>query len=166
MMHDLSEAEQGAFGLRIHWGLGLDPIPNLVEPLEERGIKVLAMNLPAIDGLTARVRREKGQPASVIVVNGGDWGERQRLTVAHEVGHMVLDVSPKLNKEKAAHRSGRDERLRTDEAIGQASDTRGGRDSRCLSFSSMARTDSPVSIAVELATLRIRRRFAFAVSRR
>jgi len=104
VVRDLSEAEQGALGLRIHWGLGLDPIPNLVEPLEERGIKVLAMDLPAIDGLTARVRRDKGGAASVIVVNQGDWGERQRFTAAHELGHMVLDVAPKLNNEKAAHR--------------------------------------------------------------
>ena len=36
-------AERAALGLRIHWGPGLDPIPSLVESLEERGIKVLAM---------------------------------------------------------------------------------------------------------------------------
>ena len=100
VVHDLSEAEQAPFGLRIHWGLDLDPIPNLVEPLEERGIKVLAMDLPDIDGLTTRVRREKGTPASVVVVNRGDWGERQRFAVAHEIGHMVLDISPKPNDEK------------------------------------------------------------------
>ena len=104
VVHNLSEAEQGAIGLRIYWGLGLDPIPNLVEPLEERGIKVLAMDLPDVDGLTARVRRERAEAASVIVVNQGDWGERQRFTVAHEIGHMVLDVFPELDEEKAAHR--------------------------------------------------------------
>jgi Zn-dependent peptidase ImmA (M78 family) len=26
----------------------------------------------------------------VIVVNAGDTGERQRLTIAHELGHIVL----------------------------------------------------------------------------
>ena len=104
VVRDLSEAEQAATGLRIHWGLGHDPIPNLVELLEERGIKVLAMDLPDIDGLTARVRRETRAPAAVVVVNHRDWGERQRFTVAHELGHMVLDVSPKLKEEKVAHR--------------------------------------------------------------
>ena len=104
VVRDLSEAEQAALGLRIHWGLGHDPIPSLVELLEARGIKVLAMHLDDIDGLTARVRREDGAPASVVVVNRGDWGERQRFTVAHELGHMVLDVSPRLKEEKAAHR--------------------------------------------------------------
>ena len=50
------------------------------------------------------LRWEKGVPVPVVVVNRGDLGERQRFTVAHEIGHMVLDVSPKLNEEKAAHR--------------------------------------------------------------
>ena len=104
VLHDLAETEHAALGLRAHWGLGLDPIPNLVELLEERGIKVLSMNLPNIDGLTARVRRENRNIASVIVVNRGDWGERQRFTIAHELGHMVLDVAPKIDAEKAAHR--------------------------------------------------------------
>ena len=104
VLHVLAEAEHAALGLRAYWGLGLDPIPNLVELVEERGIKVLSMNLTNIDGLTARVRREDRSVASVIVVNRGDWGERQRFTVAHELGHMVLDVGAKIDDEKAAHR--------------------------------------------------------------
>ena len=104
VLHDLAEAEQAALSLRGHWGLGLDTIPNLVELLEERGVKVLSMPLTNIDGLTARVRREDRSIASVIVVNRRDWGERQRFTIAHELGHIVLDVSQKLDDEKAAHR--------------------------------------------------------------
>ncbi len=104
VLHDVAEAEQAALGLRGHWGLGLDPIPNLVELLEERGIKVLSMPLANIDGLTAGVRREDRSIASVIVVNRRGWGERQRFTVAHELGHMVLDIAPKVDDEKAAHR--------------------------------------------------------------
>ena len=46
VVHNLSEAERTAFGLRIHWGLGLDPILNLVELLEGRGINAPAMDLP------------------------------------------------------------------------------------------------------------------------
>ena len=101
---DAAEAEHAANGLRAHWGLGTDPIPNLAELLEERGIKVLSMDVENIDGLTARVRRENGATLAVIVVNSKDWGERQRFTMAHELGHMVLDVDQKVNEEKAAHR--------------------------------------------------------------
>jgi len=104
VFHDVAEAEQAAHSLRGHWGLGIDPIPNLVELLEERGIKVLSMPLANIDGLTAGVRREDKSVASVIVINRQDWGERQRFTAAHELGHMVLDIAPKIDDEKAAHR--------------------------------------------------------------
>ena len=104
VLQDLAEAEHAAFSTRTHWGLGLDPIPNLVELLEEHGIKVLSMRLTNVDGLTARVRREDKSIASVVVVNRDDWGERQRFTLAHELGHMVLDPAPKIDEEKAAHR--------------------------------------------------------------
>ncbi len=104
VLHDVAEAEQAAHCLRSHWGLGLDPIQNLVELLEERGIKVLSMPLANIDGLTAQVRREDRSVASVIVVNRRDCGERQRFTVAHELGHMTLEVAPNIDSEKAAHR--------------------------------------------------------------
>ncbi len=104
VMRDVSEADRAARSLRDHWGLGNDPIPNLVELLEEQGIKVLAVDLTNIDGLTARVRRPEKGAVPVIVVNRKEWGERQRFTLAHELGHMVMDVAAKLDEEKAAHR--------------------------------------------------------------
>ena len=103
-MSSLSEADRGAHILREHWGLGLDPIPNLVELLEGRGIKVLAIDAEKVDGLTARVRRERGPVLPVIVINSGDWAERKRFNLAHELGHLVLDVAPSLDSEKVAHR--------------------------------------------------------------
>ena len=104
VLRDPAEAEHAAQGLRAHWGLGLDPIANLVDLSEGRGIKVISTDLTSVDGLTAKVRREDGSAAFVIVVNREHWGERQRLTIAHELGHMVLDVAPKVDDEKAAHR--------------------------------------------------------------
>ena len=49
----MADAENAARDIRVHWGLGIDPIPNLSELLEERGIKVLSAELTDIDGLTA-----------------------------------------------------------------------------------------------------------------
>ena len=72
--------------------------------MEEHGIKVLSCGLGKIDGLTARVRRAGRTPVPVLVVNDIDGGERQRLTMAHELGHLVLEVAPKVDPEKAAHR--------------------------------------------------------------
>ena len=100
---DPAEVELGARSLRDYWGLGLDPILNLAELLEERGIKVLAMDLTNIDGLTARVRCSSGDVVPVTVVQRTGWGERQRFTMAHELGHLVLDFGPKVDDEDAAH---------------------------------------------------------------
>ena len=49
----------------------------MVELLEERGIKVLSINLDDIDGLTAKVRRKNGEPVPVIVVKKSAWAEQR-----------------------------------------------------------------------------------------
>jgi Zn-dependent peptidase ImmA (M78 family) len=103
-VHALVEADRAAALVREHWGLGIDPIPNLVELFEEHGIKVLSIALTHIDGLTACVRRTGKDPLPVVVVNRHDWGERQRFTLAHELGHMVMDVAHGVDEEKASHR--------------------------------------------------------------
>jgi len=104
VLQSLGEADRAARILREHWGLGLDPIPNFVELLESHGIKVLSINAEKMDGLTARARRSNGAPLPVIVINEHDWSERKRFNLAHELGHLVLQVAPQLDSEKAAHR--------------------------------------------------------------
>ena len=104
VISDASEADRAAHSLRLYWGLGLAPIPNLVELLEERGIKVVSCDLGKIDGLMARVRRTGKSTVPVLVVNGSHWGERQRLTMAHELGHLILEVATKVDDERAAFR--------------------------------------------------------------
>ncbi len=105
-VRQIGEADSAAQYLREHWNLGIDPIPNLVELLEERGIKVLVVESEEnIDGLAAQVRRSRGEPVRVIVIRRGVHGERQRFNLAHELGHMAMDVQgdEKL-REKAVHR--------------------------------------------------------------
>ena len=106
ILNDLAEVEQAALGLRLYWKVGENPIPNLVELLEDRGIKILSIPLSDnIDGLAARVgRNNRKATSSVIVVNRNQWGERQRFTIAHELGHMALEVGSRVDEEKAAHR--------------------------------------------------------------
>jgi Zn-dependent peptidase ImmA (M78 family)/DNA-binding XRE family transcriptional regulator len=103
-VQQVADAENAACAIRLHWGLGIDPIPNLAELLEERGIKILSISLSDIDGLTARVRRKGGEPVPVIVVKSNIWSERKRFTLGHELGHMLMDVAPHLKAEKAADR--------------------------------------------------------------
>ena len=101
---DPAAADLAAFRLRAHWGLGRNPIPSMVELLEANGIKVIAFDLGAGDGLTAYARRGGNRVASAIVVNCGHSGARQRFTLARELGRMVLAVDAGVDAEKAAHR--------------------------------------------------------------
>ena len=104
VQRDAVEVERAADALRHYWGLGYEPIPNLVELLEERGMKVFSLPLGSIGGLAARARRPGRHEVPLVVVNADDWGERQRFTIAHELGHTVLSVSPHLSPERVAHR--------------------------------------------------------------
>ena len=106
VLSNLAEIEQAALNIRLYWGVGINPIPNLVELFEDRGIKILSIPLSDnIDGLTARVcRNYRRSTSSVIVANQNQCGERQRFTIAHELGHMVLEVGPGIDEEKASHR--------------------------------------------------------------
>jgi Zn-dependent peptidase ImmA (M78 family)/DNA-binding XRE family transcriptional regulator len=102
---EVAGAELAAKNVRDYWGLGLNPIPNLVEFLEEKGIKVLALDLPeAFSGLTCWVRRKRDGRVPVIVINSNHSGERERFTICHELGHMLLEVGEGLDAEKVAHR--------------------------------------------------------------
>jgi len=105
-VHELSDADQAAHSLRDAWDLGIDPIPNLVELLEQHGIKVVVVDSTEnIDGLAANVRRTGKPPVRIIVVRKGVHGERQRFSLAHELGHIVTEVEGDDKfREKAAHR--------------------------------------------------------------
>lgn len=101
---DLRDAEDAARSVREDWGLGNDPIPQLAELLEERGVKILSLDLDNIDGLAAKVRRKDRPDARVIVVKKSTWSERKRFNLAHELGHMVIAPEKNVDEEKAAHR--------------------------------------------------------------
>jgi Zn-dependent peptidase ImmA (M78 family)/transcriptional regulator with XRE-family HTH domain len=100
----LDEIEDVALEVRSVWGLGHNPVPVLTDMLEERGILVFlceALHDGKFDGLAADV---DGIP---VVVVGSEWpGDRQRFTLAHELGHLVLNgrLAEELDEEKAAHR--------------------------------------------------------------
>lgn len=100
---NLDEIETVARQLRESWDLGVDPIPVLTDMLEERGIKVFqsqAIN-ERFDGMAATV-----DEIPVIVVGRGWPGDRQRFTLAHELGHLVLKgrLAPDVEEEAAANR--------------------------------------------------------------
>lgn len=100
----LDEIEGVAEAVRKHWNLGLNPIPDLIDTLECKGVIVFKTRFDSDERFEGLSARADGQP--VIVVGAGWSGDRQRFTLAHEIGHLALDdrLSPDLDEEKAADR--------------------------------------------------------------
>jgi transcriptional regulator with XRE-family HTH domain len=104
----LQKCEAIAGALRDSWSLGVDPISCVTDVLEEHHIHVLEMDTErALDGVAAVARDDSGAVrAAAVVSRRGLPGDRQRLSLAHELGHLVMQDSPRVDGEKAAFRFG------------------------------------------------------------
>ena len=104
----IEEAEELVNEVRSNWKLGCNPISNMTELLEEKGLKVLVADLPKrVSGFTCIVHRVNDSlKVPVIVVNKNFSLERRRLTLAHELAHRIIDPINLSNKdeERAANR--------------------------------------------------------------
>jgi len=97
----MSDVENAAGQVRMSWGLGFDPIGSVVSAVEEHGVKaVMIDDVEGFDGFSCVAN----ESIPVIAVPAGLSGDRQRFTLASELGHMVLDTAPDVDEEKAAHR--------------------------------------------------------------
>jgi len=97
----LNDIEKIALAVRRYWNLGLDPIENVMDVLEQHGVKVGEVEAPAsFDALTVWYNGS----CPVIIVNSTFPGDRQRYNLAHELGHLVLNIESDLDEELAAHR--------------------------------------------------------------
>lgn len=103
----LNDVEAAAEGLRHHWHLGRDPLGQMVDVLEDHCFHVVGVDAPEkFDGMSA-VAEVAGHPvAAAVVTCNGVCGERQRLSLGHELGHLVLSPSENVDEEKAAYRFG------------------------------------------------------------
>lgn len=101
---DLAQIEGAAEAVRKAWDLGYDPVPDLIDALETHGIRVFMIDAnadPKFDGLAASVNQMP------IIVVGSNWpGDRQRFTLAHELGHLILGdrLDAALDEELACNR--------------------------------------------------------------
>src|SRR5699024_5993925 len=99
----LNDVEAAAERLRDAWDLGRSPIPSLIDVLEDRGVIVVVTRVEThdkFDGLMCNV-----QDKPVVVVSAHRPGDRQRLTLAHELGHLLLHdrLAEELDEEKACN---------------------------------------------------------------
>jgi len=101
----LEEIEEVTLQIRKEWNLGLDPIASVTGLLEDRLVHVIEVEVEdkRFDGLSAIAHDAENEPVAAMVVNRkGVCGERQRLSLLHELAHLVLNISPELESERAA----------------------------------------------------------------
>lgn len=82
------------------WQIPSGPIRNLVDVVERAGCIVFACDFQSlgVDGLTLQPR---GLPPCVFL-NSSMPGDRQRFTLAHELGHAIMHQVPNSNMEQEA----------------------------------------------------------------
>jgi Zn-dependent peptidase ImmA (M78 family)/DNA-binding XRE family transcriptional regulator len=79
--------ETAAIYLRQYWGLGEQPVKNIIHLLEFRGMRVFSLAENAVEVDAYSVWRGN-RPC--IFLNTGKSAERRRFDAAHELGHLVL----------------------------------------------------------------------------
>lgn len=92
IISDLTNVDAAADKLREQWGLGQNPIPNVIELLEDHHIKVIELESDVkLDGFFTVANNK----FPIIVLNKSKLdskADRKRFTAAHELGHLVLNL--------------------------------------------------------------------------
>jgi len=89
--------------VRKEWMLGLNPIPDMIDTLESKGIMIISTSVESkkkFDGLAGSINA-----TPVIVISSHQPGDRQRFTLAHELGHLILHdrLDSNWDEEKACN---------------------------------------------------------------
>ncbi|ARV07074.1 DNA-binding protein [Polaribacter sp. SA4-10] len=97
-INSLDDIQKTVLKLRNDWNIGIDPIHNIIQLLEDKEIKVIELyNVDEkFDGLATYVNNKY----PVIVVNGDFPVERKRFTLLHELGHLLLNLPDCETKEE------------------------------------------------------------------
>lgn len=92
-----AHVKEAAVELREKWNVGTDGIVNVIELLEEHGIKVMEIKAPdSFDGLSSMVNNKY----PVIVLNKNFSSERKRFTALHELGHILLTFKNSVSEKE------------------------------------------------------------------
>jgi len=93
------EPELAATAVRERWGLGTEPIGNLVHLLEANGVRLFSL-APDLSSVDAFSFYSQGRPFAL--VNTSKTGERQRFDLAHELGHLVMHGEHQVTSSREA----------------------------------------------------------------
>lgn len=109
---DFLSPDDAAHAVREEWGIPPGPLNSVVASLENAGGLVLARSLVAPAALDSGNESVPVDAVSsctlgedpIVLLNEGTPGDRQRFTLAHELGHMVMHQVPHPDQEKQANR--------------------------------------------------------------
>jgi len=93
-------AEDAAHALRRAWGLAPGPVLSLIGALEDAGGFVVRRPLAGRELDAVSQRMEGGNP--LFLLNLGTPADRERYTLAHEIGHVVMHRVPSDDQERQA----------------------------------------------------------------
>lgn len=93
-------AEDAAQSVRRAWALGPGPVRSLVGALEDAGGFVVRRRLAGRELDAVSQRMEDGNP--LFLLNFGTPADRERHTLAHELGHVVMHRVPSDDQERQA----------------------------------------------------------------
>ena len=88
LVESAEEIESIAEYMRNAWALGLNPVSEMIDTLESQGVLIIRTSVESgdkVDGLAGTICE-----TPVVVVSTHSSGDRQRFTLAHELGHLVL----------------------------------------------------------------------------
>ncbi|MEL0635208.1 MAG: helix-turn-helix domain-containing protein [Marinomonas sp.] len=102
-INSLEQAEELAIQMRHAWDLGLNPIHDMIDTLEAKGVMIITTDVETnkkFDGLAGKIDN-----TPVVVISTSQSGDRQRFTLAHELGHLVVHgrLSEELDEEKVCN---------------------------------------------------------------
>lgn len=97
---DVSHVAELAGKLRDAWSLGRDPLPNIHQLMEAKGIKVheLETDERGFDGFSAW--SSKSEPLVVVASWLNTDIPRKRMTETHELAHIVLNLSDEISEKE------------------------------------------------------------------
>ena len=85
----VQDINKAALQVRSKWKLGLNALPNVIDLLEDKEIKVIEVE--ASDDFDGFSGWADGK-IPIIVINKNYNVERKRLTALHELGHLILNL--------------------------------------------------------------------------
>ncbi|MBD3634961.1 MAG: ImmA/IrrE family metallo-endopeptidase [Methylophaga sp.] len=97
------DIEELANQVRLSWSLGLNPISDMIDTLESQGVMIIVTDIESkkkFDGLAGTIDK-----TPIVVISVHQPGDRQRFTLAHELGHLVLKgrLPDDIDEEKACN---------------------------------------------------------------